>query len=250
MRKHLILISIFFLIFSCKQQKNHLQRIEGKLIPINSEIEKDSSIKNLITPFKKEIEGKMNTVLAYAPNDYYKNKNKTETSIGNFMADLCYKQANSIFFKQTGKNIDFVLLNYGGIRSGIAKGDVTTKTAFEIMPFENNIVVAELSYEKIQKLLNYLKNSGLAHPISKHLKIVVENEKITSVLIKGKEIKKNKSYFVLTSDYLQRGGDRMNFFKNPINLYDLNYKIRTAIIDEFKEIDTIQAKEDGRFIRR
>jgi len=250
MKKYLLLISIFFLFFSCKQQETQLRRIEGKLIPINSKIENDTAIKKLIIPFKLELEGKMNTVLAYAPTDYYKNKNKAETSIGNFMADLCYKQANPLFLKQSGKNIDFVLLNYGGIRSGIAKGNVTTKTAFEIMPFENSIVITELSYAKLQELFHYLKKSRVAHPISKHLKIVVEDEKITSVLIKGEEINKDKTYNVLTSDYLQRGGDRMNFFKDPINLYDLNYKVRTAIIDELTEIDTIQTKEDSRFIRK
>jgi 2',3'-cyclic-nucleotide 2'-phosphodiesterase (5'-nucleotidase family) len=32
--------------------------------------------------------------------------------------------------------MDIVLLNHGGIRSIIPKGEVTTRTAFEIMPFE------------------------------------------------------------------------------------------------------------------
>jgi len=39
----------------------------------------------------------------------------------------------------------------------------------------------------------------------------------------------------------------MNFFKNPVNLYKTDYKLRNAIIDYFKETDTIKVKLDGRF---
>jgi len=248
-KHYVLLLSIFSIVYSCKQPTLHLNRIEGKFIPVTEEISRDSSIQKLIAPYKEQLDSKMNTILAYAPTDFYKSKVKPETNIGNFMADLCYKQGNPIFHKQKGKNIDFVLLNYGGIRAGIAKGDVTTKSAFEVMPFENNMVVTELSYEKLQELFDYLAKSGLAHPISKQLQIVTENSKLKTAKIQNKEINKNNTYYILTSDYLQRGGDRMNFFKNPINLYDLEYKIRSAIIDELTEIDTIRAMEDGRFIR-
>jgi 5'-nucleotidase len=39
----------------------------------------------------------------------------------------------------------------------------------------------------------------------------------------------------------------MNFFKNPILLYNTKYKIRTALIDYFKETDTIKTELDNRF---
>ena len=56
-----------------------------------------------------------------------------------------------------------------------------------------------------------------------------------------------KNYFVLTSDYLQEGGDKMNFFKNPVSLHKTGYKIRTAIIDYFKKVDSIIPNLDKRF---
>lgn len=249
--KHLIwLIIIFSSLFSCKKNPYNLQRIEGKQIPVNTEISSNAEIDNLVAPFKAKLESDMNKVLAYAPEDMYKGKGKSETNIGNFMADLCYKRGNPIFKKLSAKDIDFVLLNFGGIRAGISKGDVIVKNAFEVMPFENSMVVAELSYSKIQELLAYLAKSGKAHPNSKQLHLVIKDEKITSALLKGKELDPKRSYFVLTSDYLQHGGDRMFFFKDPVSLVNLNYKIRTAIIDELTAIDTISTKEDGRIVRK
>jgi hypothetical protein len=67
-------------------------------------------------------------------------------------------------------------------------------------------------------------------------------------MVQNKPFDKKKNYFVLTSDYLQKGGDQMDFFKNPLKLYALNYKIRDAIIDYLKEIDTLKATTDNRII--
>lgn len=250
MKEYLWILGLFLAFASCKKNPVYLQRIEGKQIAVSEEIALDSAIVRLVAPYKDLLESDMNEVLAYTPTDLIRSRDMAETNIGNFMADLCYERGNLVFNKKTGKNIDFVLLNIGGIRANISKGNVTTKNAFKVMPFENSMVVTELSYEKIIELLDYLTKSGSPHPVSKHLNLIFENDKLISVKLNNKDLEKDQTYFVLTSDYLQHGGDRMYFFKDPISLTDLEYKIRTAIIDELKEIDTIRAKVDGRVIRK
>lgn len=250
MKIYLWILGLLFVFFSCKSKPIFLQRIEGKQIAVSDKISPDTTIVRLVAPFKNQLESDMNEVLAYTPTDLVRSRETDETNIGNFMADLCYKRGNAVFNKKTGKNLDFVLLNIGGIRANISKGNVTTRNAFEVMPFENSMVVTELSYEKIIELLEYLTKSGNPHPTSKDLKLVFKDDKLVSAKINNEEFSKERTYFVLTSDYLQTGGDRMNFFKEPISLVNLEYKIRTAIIDELKEIDTIKAKVDGRVIRK
>ncbi|HJY12653.1 MAG TPA: hypothetical protein VJ304_07680, partial [Flavobacterium sp.] len=56
----------------------------------------------------------------------------------------------------------------------------------------------------------------------------------------------NKTYYVVTNDYLANGGDNMNFFLKATDKFDLNYKIRNVLIDYFKEVDTIPVKTDVR----
>jgi len=245
MKNITLLIVLFISSFACKTNSIHLKKIEANQVAIDSSLVDDSIITSVVAPYKNKLESKMNTVLCYAPNDLSRNRNQPETAIGNFIADLCFTRGNAVFNKETGKNIDFVLLNAGGIRSGIGKGAVTTKSAYEVMPFENNMVVTELTYEKTLKLFNYLAKSGMAHPISKDLRVQYKNNKVESIKLHNKDLS-DRNYYVLTSDYLQRGGDRMNFFKNPVSLTELHYKIRTAILDELSEIDTIRAKKDGR----
>ena len=137
--------------------------------------------------------------------------------------------------------------NYGGIRASITKGNVTVSNAFELMPFDNTLVVLELSYEKIKELFAYFMTRKKAHPLSKQVELRIKN-KTYDILINGKSINKNKTYFVATSNYLQKGGDAMNFFVNPLSLYDSNFLIRDAIMEYFKSRDTLTSKIDNRVI--
>lgn len=188
-------------------------------------------------------------MLAYAKDTYSKTDGFLNTAIGNFMADVVYDEANPVFKSRTGNNIDMVLLNHGGIRAIISEGNITTKTAYELMPFENSIVVVALKSAQVDSLINYLCKEKRAHPISKMQLVLNDNFEATKATIKGEEIDANKIYFVATNDYLYNGGDNMTFFKPNDSVYTLNYKIRNALIDYFKKVDTINPVIDDRFIQ-
>lgn len=246
MKNFIISLFTVLLIISCKNEPQQVVKIEGKLLPINQEIESVKEIEDFIEPYKQKVAAEMNSVLTYTAIDLVRTDGPLESTLGNLMADLCYQRAGPVFNSRTGKNIDFAMFNYGGIRAGITKGAVTMENAFNLMPFENSLVVVELTAEKIKELVTYLIENNKAHPLSKHF-----NLKITktgySLKINNKPLKNDATYFVLTSDYLQNGGDRMNFFKDPISITNIDYKVRNAIIDYFKETDTLKTNLDGRF---
>lgn len=244
-------ILIIFLVFSLLGCKNTIQTtsIKAEKIPVDNTIEGDAEIEAFIKPYAEHLKLTLDSVIAYNPTNLSKKDGKLNTALGNLMADLVMEQANPIFRSRTGNSIDIVLLNNGGIRSGIGKGPVSSRTGFELMPFENEIVVVELSGNKIQEMFNYLEDAKTAHPISGMQLSVDSNYKLTNALIGGKELDLNRNYFVATSDYLQQGGDNMNFFKNPLNLFDIDYKLRNAVIDHFIKVDTLKTSIDNRFIQ-
>ena len=248
MKKFIIHIFIISILVSCKSDPPFLTKIEGKQLPITEGIKSKEDIENFIKPFKESVDKEMNTVLSYTPHNLVRTDGELESSLGNLLADLCYEKGNPIFNSRTGKNIDFALFNYGGIRAGITQGNITTQNAFNLMPFENSLVVLELTSEKIEELVHYLISEEKAHPLSKQFNLVITKSGY-KLKINNKPLDKNKTYFVLSSDYLQTGGDNMNFFKNSISSHNLDYKIRNTIIDYFKENDTIKVALDGRFLR-
>jgi len=246
--KTLFLFGFLFLFISCKKGRQIVVKVTSKTIMIDSLLSSNSKIIETISPYKEKMIAEINTVISFTPKDLVRTDGALESSLGNLIADLSYEKVNPIFFKKTGKTIDFALFNYDGIRAGIPAGNVTNKNAFELMPFENNYVVTKLKGEKIIEIINYLIKSNAAHPLSKQVKLTINNSKY-KLKIKGKTFDQDQNYHVLTTNYLQSGGDNMLFFKNPIELHNIEYKMRDAIVDHFKSIDTLKSNLDGRFKR-
>jgi 2',3'-cyclic-nucleotide 2'-phosphodiesterase (5'-nucleotidase family) len=238
-----------FIFFSCKPHNLHPYKIEGQQITINDSLKTNTEIDNFIKPYRDHVVKDLDSILAYSAHTYSKSEGDFNTAIGNFMADAVYDQAYPVFKVRTGKDIDMVILNHGGIRSIISKGNITTRTAFELMPFENTLVVVALKGTQIDSLISYLCKTKKAHPISK-LKLSMDKDfNVIDASIKDKKIEGSKTYYVTTNDYLYNGGDNMTFFKPNDSVYDLNYKIRNVLIDYFKKVDTISPVIDDRFIQ-
>jgi len=224
-------------------------RIEGKQLEITPDIPANDSLENFIDPYKEHINKEMEEVLAYLPYNLSKSDGRYNTAIGNLMADALMELSNPIFNKRTGEHIDVVLLNYGGIRSSIAKGDVTTRSAFQVMPFENEVVVAALKGEAVREMIHYLIDSGTAHPVAGIELQLEKDNSIKKVLVQGKPLEDSATYYVATNDYLLEGGDNMNFFLKAEEVTNLDYKIRNLLIDYFKAKDTLNPVRDQRFIK-
>lgn len=244
----LLLSSIFIAFTSCKQEQYSISRIDAATTNIDRNIKEDTTITAFMAPYKEHVDKEMDSTLAYAPVSISKKDSKYNTAIGNMMADAVFELANPVFASRTGYPFNAVLLNYGGIRAPLYKGNVTTGTAYELMPFENEVVVVELSGFQMKELFNYLAH-GTAHPISNLQVILNEDGSLKKGLIQGQEIIDNETYFIATSDYLQKGGDNMTFFSKPVSLLTLDYKIRNVLIDYFKKQDTIAPVRDDRFIK-
>lgn len=247
--KHFVVFATISLLSSCKPEISRLVKISGNQVAIDSLIATDTTVSSYIQPYYIRINTVLDSTLAYAPKTLTKDDGDYNTSAGNLLADIILEQANPIFKSRKGHDIDFVLMNHGGIRSIISKGKVSARTAYEVMPFENSISVVELSGESVEELVNFLIKSGRAHPISGIQIIVDKNDRLKSIKIKGKPFDKNKTYFVATSSYLVTGGDNMGFFKNGRSFADTDYFIRNAMIDYFTKKDTIKAQVDDRFIK-
>ena len=245
---YLSILSFCFVIVACETESN--QQKYGYNIEINQQVLSDSSIVKYYQPFKKNLEESLiNTPISYSPETYKKNDGELNSTLSNMFADATYEMSNPVFNKMSGKNIDIVLLNNGGIRSIISKGNISEKTAFELMPFENSIVVLELNGLSIIKMIDYLRKVKLQHPIS-GLQITLNNDySVNEVKINGVSIENEKKYYVATTDYLLEGGDKMYFLAETTKTTDINYKMRDILIDYFKKYDTLKLKSDNRFTR-
>jgi 2',3'-cyclic-nucleotide 2'-phosphodiesterase (5'-nucleotidase family) len=245
--RYFVLFLTFILLFSCAEHKYFVTKIEGKDFGITNKNNSIEAIDSYIKPYREHIDAELNTPISFASETLDKT-GKWQTTIGNLLADITLQKGNAIFSARENKQLDLCLLNNGGIRSIISKGNVTLKTAFEIMPFENTSIVVALKGEQILEMLNYFIAENKPHPLSGIQFTISKTNQPISILIQGKPLDINRTYYVITSDYLANGGDRMDFFKKGTSKYDLNYKLRNILIDYFKENKTISASKDNRII--
>ncbi len=245
--KNFVLILTFLTIFSCAEQKNYITKIEGKKLPLTDKSVQNNEIDNFIKPYRDKINKDMSEVLAINPETLDKS-GEWQSNLGMLLADMTMNYGNKVYQKRFQKNIDIVLLNHGGIRSILPKGDLTLRNAYQIAPFENTLYVMELKGEQILEMCNYYVNEKKPHPLAGMTFTIDSNKKPINIMIQKLPLDLNKIYSVGTSDYLSNGGDNMNFFKKNVGSHDLDYKLRNILIDYLKDVETVVVDKTPRIL--
>ncbi len=246
--KHFVLLLTFITLISCSSHQYYVTKIEGKKIGITEKQTSVAEIEKYIKPYRENIDKDLNEILAFCPQNLDKN-GEWQTNIGCFLADITLEKSNPIFQKREQKSIDVCLLNHGGIRTIIPKGNVTARNAYEVMPFENSAVIIGLKGEQLIEIANYIVSEKKPHPLTGMTFIITKDNKIKNIQVQGKPLDFEKTYYVVTSDYLSNGGDNMIFFKKGISRCDTDYKLRNIIIDYFKDVDTLRINTDVRITK-
>lgn len=237
------------LCISCGRQPSTLHSISGIQLPVDSSVVTSDSIDAFIKPYRDRVNQVLDSVLAYSPVTLTKTDGALNSSEGNLMADIILIQSRPIFESRTGKKVDMALMNYGGIRNVISAGPVTARTAFEVMPFENYIMVLEIPGSLVREMAHYLIDSDRPQPMAGFQIVLNPQGRLQAVNVNGIPLDENKTYYLATIDYLLEGGGNADFLKQNQGVTDLNYLLRNAMIDYFGAVDTVKAEVDDRFIK-
>ncbi len=246
MNRSPVLTFFWILVFltSCKSQ---YVAIRSELIYFTPDtgLPSDTVAVKILHPYRTEMQTKMGDTLAYSVS--LLEKGVPESDLGNFVADLCLSAAmNQTGNKSTG--LYFCILNNGGLRSVLPAGPVLLRHAFELMPFDNELVVVTLSGDAMDSLFSYIASKG-GVPVS-GIKLRIVNGQSTDIYIQGEPFERNKNYHVVTSDYLASGGDAMTMFSDRVHIEKTGIRVRDAIIDHLKWLngknEMVKAGKDGR----
>jgi 2',3'-cyclic-nucleotide 2'-phosphodiesterase (5'-nucleotidase family) len=231
------------IILSCTSF-SQIVRNNYSLNAIDSSLKDDSLMKSEILPYKIKADKIMNEVLAYS--DQVLKGNQPEGLLGDFMSDLILKSAKEHCADTC--SVDICILNNGGMRNPLPKGNITRDNIFQFMPYENEMVVLFIKGSDVSDILNFIANKG-GIPVA-GLRMKIKYQMPSDVMIGDKPFDENKTYTIVTSDYLANGGDNMTFFLKATKKINLGIKLRDAIInylqDETKKGNSINVKTDGR----
>jgi 2',3'-cyclic-nucleotide 2'-phosphodiesterase (5'-nucleotidase family) len=235
--------------WGCRERAPRVQGIHVSQVRIDSTLKEDDSIRAFIAPYKQHLDNVLDTPLCYAPKALTKEDGRLNTSLGNLMADILLERANEVLSRREGPPVEMALMNHGGIRSSISRGPVTERTAYEVMPFENQLVVVALKGSTVREMVEFLIKAGVPHPVAGLRITLGPDGSLDTLLVEGKPLEPSRTYHVATSDYLLEGGDRMDFLSRHEAVFSTGYTLRNAMVDYFREADTLRATVDHRFVQ-
>jgi 2',3'-cyclic-nucleotide 2'-phosphodiesterase (5'-nucleotidase family) len=140
---------------------------------------------------------------------------RKETNLGDFIADIMRKAAGA----------DAAIINGGGIRTSINKGEIKVKDVYSVLPFDNYIVAVKLTGVQIRQALEhgvsavergegrFPQVSGLTFTFMPSARA---GSRVAQILIGGRPLEPHREYRVATNDFLAAGGDGYKAFGDAV----------------------------------
>lgn len=216
--------------------KNHFNYL------YDDEVEDDAEMVKVINKWKEKLkvitEEKVTTIPEPLTRSY-----SEESVMGGMVADAMLNAS---------PDHDFAVTNSGGLRQDIDAGDVTVGELISAFPFPNTIVQLEMKGSDMRAVFEH--GAGLTNGIlqvSKGVEFVYDESKpigtrIVECNIKGVPLDDNKTYKVLTSNFLADGGDGFLVFKKTLFYKNTGVEMLQAMIKYLKQFETYKPKIEGR----
>jgi 2',3'-cyclic-nucleotide 2'-phosphodiesterase (5'-nucleotidase family) len=255
MKKYLQIKNLIFtvfvtlVLFSCAanpagKSSLDLSTVNSQNIQIDSTLASDDNLEAFIAPYRTELNKTMDVVIGNSAVDL--TRGKPEAPLNNFVADLMLKRANAEF----DKPVEISLTNLGGLRVDIPRGPVTVGKIYEVMPFENELVVLEMNGNQVLSLAKEIAEEG-GEPIA-GMRIEYQNDRLKKLSVHGKYVENDSLYYFVTTDYLSSPGRNQFKILSEVPRTFLGVTLRDAILDEVKSMEEaglkIDTKVDGRIV--
>jgi len=171
----------------------------------NVTIFKNEKLLNLSKEWWDKYQEYVNQIICYLKGTFEKDNYK-EYALGNFFCD----------FLRDVTGADVAIYNGGGFRTKWVEGNISVANIYEMSPFDNKIVTFSMTGDELLTMLKQTEESiiyGL-YPVS-GVKLQILQNYYSKTLISAKlfdgvneiEIEKNKTYKIVSNDFLLNGGD-------------------------------------------
>ncbi|MEI7473155.1 MAG: bifunctional UDP-sugar hydrolase/5'-nucleotidase [bacterium] len=231
---------------------NKLNSYKYELIPVDKNSPEDKTVKDSVDKLTKEIKEKTAIVLTKLnqPLDARRSiLTHTQSPAGQLM---------TMAIKDKYPQVDIVLQNNAGIRADkIFKDKLSLGDLMELYPFENNIILTNISGKELKSVLEtssrslptgnsgYLQAYGVEYKVDTTKqpqllskdgkKIIKEGKRVSDIKINGIAINNKKEYLVAINDYMANGGDGYNQFKKDHKMTNTGVYTRDIIIEYIKK---------------
>ncbi len=179
-----------------------------QLLPVDSRLDNRHypEIEKIIKPYTIGIDSLMNRRIATSAMNF----DKDEQPLLNYVADYMVTRGN-----QLADGVELGIINKGGLRTSLPKGDITEGMIIMMMPFNNYTTVLDISGADLLATFDVMARTA-GNGVSDNVSVIYDpaTRKCVSATIDGKPVDPNRIYRLATIDYLANGGDYMEPLRN------------------------------------
>lgn len=175
----------------------------------------DKKIMEFLQPYRHTVDSINKRVIAYNTIDMLNTKQyASSVPLSNFAADVVAEYANLVADSlNLSHRVDLAIVNSGGIRKPMPKGEVTEGEVLSMFPFSNYVVIVEMDGKQLIRLLEQAAlQKGQAVSREVLMGLDAGGKSVKSILLDGQPINPDATYYVATLDYLYGGGDYLSEF--------------------------------------
>ena len=233
---HLFLVSIILLSVSCRQPQSYSISAFHLLLQVTDSIIPDKDLEEFIRPYNDSLTSYLNRKIGV--NEIELKSFKPDSPLSGLIADIMLEKGRELLLSvnESEYNLPSIaIINTGGVRAALKKGDVTIKNIYEILPFENVLVALLMTGEDMEDLFKHLARShgdGLSGATCDFTTSGMEN-----IMVNGEKFSKDKQYWVFAPDYLAAGGNRYVVFSKALKQIESDLKLREIVIEYINNLN-------------
>lgn len=228
-----VCVLLFLLLQSCAPKIQITGNTYNKY-QMKGDMPVDSVTLKTIQPYRDSLNRKMSVVIAESNVELV--KQQPEGTLGNFVADALLEMGITLAHHP----IDFSIVNNGGIRiPSLEKGNITVGRVYELMPFDNRVVVLNAKGSIVQQMMNVVA-ADKGWPVS-GMTYSIHEMSATDIFIRNQPLDTGKIYSFILSDYIANGGDNCSMLKG-LPQEQLNIMFRDLLTEYLKEL-TLSGKK-------
>lgn len=239
MRKYLLLLLALTSLCACHRQVK-ITGVSTETFAIDAQLDpiQDQAYLQALEPTREALDREMNVQIGYAPERMW--VNCPECPMLNWSCDALWEAAKRL----CPKPVDMSVVNMGGMRCEWPAGPITRGHVFELMPFDNTLVVLTLTGRDILDLCQSFVDCGAQGVAG--LRMTAVDGRLGEVTIGGKAVQPEATYTVATSNYLAGGADHMDALTRYVDIWNSDYVIRDLYLEAVQRQDTVRGVVDGR----
>ena len=217
-----------------------IQETHVDFAQVGDSIEPAPDIEAMIAPYREQLDEQLAAVLGHAEGPF--SKDDPEGTLDNLVAEALLHAARS----HSDDTVHASLVNEGGLRVPLAAGPILMRHAYELLPFENFVVVLSLTGAQMERLADEIAITT-GEPIAGWT-MELDGDDAVGVLVGGEPIDPAGTYRLATVDYLVNGGGEWSVLWEVERgaREDLDILIRTAFVEYLREKSAVTPILDGR----